>query len=184
MRNKEIVIPKFLHDIHGEKTSLFDMLLTYSGGLISLSVVVLIYAQSEISVAYWKLLLLALISADIGAGAIANFTKGTNLYYSGADKRKNRIIFIISHFIHPGLFFFVTDTFSIFSILLVVYVIGSAFVINAIAKREQQGVVAAFLMVVGISILMVSEITNPLLLWFFPLFMIKLLLAFAIRRFT
>lgn len=184
MSTKEIQIPPFLHDIHGEKSSLFDLALTYGGALISLSAILILYAQSGLQVAWWQLLLLVLVSADIGAGAVANFTKGTNQYYSGVQKWKTRIMFILTHFIHPAIFFFVLDAFSSFSVVLVVYVIGATLLINSMAGREKQGVVAAFLMVGGISLLLILNISSPFLLWFFPLYMTKLFLAFGIRRYT
>ncbi|MBK6266086.1 hypothetical protein JKA74_13665 [Marivirga sp. S37H4] len=184
MKTKEINIPPFLHDIHGRKSNIFDLTLTYSGAIVALSSVLIIYVQSPLNVQWWKLLLLALVSADIGAGAVANFTKGTNQFYSGTHKRKSRTVFILSHFIHPAVFLFVIDGFSMFSAFLVVFVIGGTFLINSIGNKEKQAVVAAFLMVVGIGFLLIVKLTNPFLLWFFPLYMTKLFLAFAIRRYS
>lgn len=184
MEYKTILIPKFLQEIHGEKASLTDLALTYIGGLVSLMVVLVIYSQSGLSIEWWKLTLLLLISMDIGAGAIANFTYGTNLYYSGEEKRKTRIYFILAHFIHPAVYLYALDSFSLTSILVVLYIIGSTFFINHINSVEKQRIVAALLLLLGMSILIIAQINNPLLLWFFPLFMIKLLLAFGIRRYS
>ena len=89
MKTKNITPPKFLYEIHGSSTNLFDIILTYSGGLIALISIYILTLQNEIVIPIWKLILLLITSADIGAGIVANFTKGTNSYYSG-DKRKKQ----------------------------------------------------------------------------------------------
>lgn len=180
---KEVYIPAFLHDIHGEKSTLFDVGLTYSGGLVSVVTIWMISVHTNIELSWWKHILLLLISADIGAGVVANFTKGTNKHYNGEHKRQSRIIFILTHFIHPSVFFFSTSTFSITSIVLVCLVIAATFLINFIKETEKQGVVAAFLFVCGISLLIMFNISSLFLWWFFPLYMVKLFLAFGIRRY-
>lgn len=183
MSTKRLSIPPFLQDIHGEKSSLPDLVLTYSGALVSLAAILIIYGQSGLQLPWWKLLLLGLVSADIGAGAIANFTIGTNQYYSGVQKRKSRITFILTHLLHPAIFFYVLEAFSVISGLLVLYVIGATLLINALAGSQKQAVVAAFFMVSGVSLLLIGQMSSPFLLWFFPLYMVKLFLAFGIRRY-
>jgi hypothetical protein len=184
METKEISIPKFLHDIHGEKSTLYDMALTYGGGLLATFTVWIIYTQSGLDIATWKLVPLLVIAADIGAGVVANFTKGTNKYYSGDTKKKSRVIFILSHFIHPAIFFFSLNLFSIHTVVLVTFVIASTLLINGNKDYEKQKVIAAFLIGVGLSLLSILNVSNPFLMWFFPLYMIKLFLAFGIRRYT
>ena len=182
MENKEIIIPSFLHEIHGERSTWFNLIMTYSGGLIAASAVLIIYAASAMTLPYWKLVIMAIICADVGAGVIANFTKGTSQYYNG--KKRSQIIFIFSHFIHPAIFLFVTELYSTTTIFLVLFIIVSTLVINGVGGREKQGVIAALCVTIGISLIFILNISNPLLLWFFPLFMVKLFLAFGIRRFT
>ena len=184
MRSKEIIPPKFLHDIHGSKTSLFDIILSYAGGVIAGVSVYLIYMSSEIDIPVWKLILMLVISADIGAGVVANFTKGTNTHYSGDTKKKTRLTFIFSHFLHPAVFFFALGILSIESIALVCFTIASTLIINSIKNYEKQKVVAPLLLVTGISLLLALNIDNAFLLWFFPLYMIKLFIAFGIRRYS
>ncbi len=183
MKSKTIRPPKFLHEIHGSSTTLFDIVLTYAGGILAIVSIYSLYLQSNLSISTWKLILLLLISGDIGAGVIANFTKGTNAYYGGEDKSKTKIGFILLHFLHPAVFLFTLNLFSVKAIGLVIFVIVSTFVINAIKEKERQRVIAAFCTLLGISLLLTIGISNPLLLWFFPLFMIKLFIAFGIRRY-
>lgn len=183
MESRIIKPPKFLHDIHGSSTTLFDIILTYSGGIISILSIYILYLQNNIDIPVWKLVLLLLISADIGAGVVANFTKGTNSYYGGESKSKSRLVFIISHFLHPTIFLYTLNLFSIKTIGLVCLVIAFTLIINSIRNKESQKVIASFCMVFGIAALLLLEISNPLLLWFFPLFMTKLFIAFGIRRY-
>ena len=183
MKSKQITPPKFLHDIHGSSTTLFDIIISYSGGILALISVYILILQNNIDIPLWKLILLLIMSADIGAGVIANFTKGTNSYYGGENKKKSRLIFIFSHFLHPAIFLYALDLFSTKTIGLVLFVIISTLIINVIKNLEIQKVIASFLLLLGISLILVIEVTNPFLLWFFPLYMIKLFIAFAIRRY-
>jgi len=183
MESRIIKPPKFLHDIHGSSTTIFDIILTYSGGLISILSIYILYLQNNIDIPVWKLVLLLLISADIGAGVVANFTKGTNSYYDGESKSKSRLVFIISHFLHPAIFLYTLNLFSLKIIGLVFFVITSTLIINSIRNKESQKVVASLFMVFGIGAILILEISNPLTLWFFPLYMTKLFIAFGIRRY-
>jgi hypothetical protein len=42
MNAKQVSIPPFLHDIHGKKSSLPDLVLTYAGALLSLAAILMI----------------------------------------------------------------------------------------------------------------------------------------------
>ena len=183
MLKKEIAIPKFLHDLHGETTTLLEVALTYFGGLVSVTALWAISLKSDPEMVWWKFILLLVVGADIGAGVVANFTRGTNKFYSGDEKKKLRINFILLHMLHPAVFLFVLNSFSASSLLLVVFVLAFTFLINSIRDTETQRALAAILIVVGISLLLLQSASNQLLLWFFPLYMIKLFLAFGIRRY-
>ena len=180
---KTITPPKFLHDIHGSSTTLFDMIITYSGGVIAMISVYFLSIQNSLEIPMWKLSLLLIISADIGAGVIANFTKGTNSYYGGENKNKSRLVFILSHFLHPAIFLYTLDLFSYKTVFLVVFVILSTLIINSIKNKEKQRVIESICLLLGLSSILMVEIENPFLLWFFPLYMIKLFIAFGIRRY-
>ncbi len=175
--------PKFLHETHGSSTTLFDVIITYSGGLLAIISIYVLYLGNYLDISIWKLILLLIISGDIGAGVIANFTKGTNSYYSGEVKSKSRLVFILFHFLHPAIFLYILNCLSIKKIGLVLFVIVSTLVINAIKNKEKQKVIASFCTLLGIGTVLIIGISNPLLLWFFPLYMIKLFIGFGIRRY-
>lgn len=183
MESRIIKPPKFLHDIHGSSTTINDIIYTYIGGILSILTIYILYMQNNIGIPVWKLVLLLLISADIGAGVVANFTKGTNSYYGGENKSKSRLVFILSHFLHPAIYFYTLNLFSTKTIGLVCFVIATTLIINSIGNKESQKVIASLCLVLGIGAILILEITNPLLLWFFPLYMTKLFVAFGIRRY-
>lgn len=183
MLKKEIVIPKFLHDLHGETSTPSDVALTYFGGLISAITLFAIYLQAGPEMAWWKLLLLLLTGADIGAGVVANFTRGTNKYYSGDKKKKQRTGFILLHMIHPAIFLFALKSFSASSVLMVAFVLAFTFVINSLNEPQNQRVLAAILVVSGMCLLLIWPVSHEMWWWFFPLYMIKLFMAFGIRRY-
>ena len=45
----------------------------------------------------WRLVVGVLLASDIFFGAVANFSRGTNAHYSGAEDSKKRWIFIVAH---------------------------------------------------------------------------------------
>lgn len=50
----------------------------------------------------WRIVVGVLVAADIFCGAVANFSRGTNDHYGGAENSKTRWIFIAAHW-HPSL---------------------------------------------------------------------------------
>ncbi len=183
MNSKTVRPPKILHELHGISTTWFDIILAYSGGILVIISIYILCLQNNIELPIWKLFLLLLISGDIGAGVVANFTKGTNSYYGGENNSKLRLGFILIHFLHPAIFLYTLNLFSVKTVGLVLFVIVSTLVINAIKNKEKQKVIAAFFTVLGVGGLLVIGISNPFLLCFFPLYMIKLFIAFGVRRY-
>lgn len=57
---------------------------------------------SNSSLPTWRLASGVLVAADIFFGAVANFSRGTNAQYGGAEDSKKRWIFIVAHW-HPSL---------------------------------------------------------------------------------
>ncbi|PIE50980.1 MAG: hypothetical protein CSA38_00470 [Flavobacteriales bacterium] len=183
MSSKAVRPPKILHELHGSSTTWFDIILAYSGGVLAIISVYVLCLQNNIEIPIWKLILLLLISGDVGAGVVANFTKGTNVYYGGENNSKLRLGFILIHFLHPAVFLYTLNLFSMKTIGLVLFVIVSTLIINAIKNKGKQKVIASFFTVLGIGGLLIIGISNPLLLCFFTLYMIKLFIAFGIRRY-
>jgi len=68
-------------------------------------------------------------------------------------------------------------------LLITLYVLCTTFIINNIKERRLQESLASFFVLIGISMLVVLLGNNPLFFWFYSLYMVKLILAFAVRRY-
>ncbi|HTF82134.1 MAG TPA: hypothetical protein VL947_10425 [Cytophagales bacterium] len=176
---KEVNIPKFLQELHGTRTSILELILTYAAGLLSAISACLILQNLQLSLAMWKEILLILVVADIGAGIVSNFTKGTNDYYS--QRPKERWKFIAMHLLHPTLFFWIFQETPLAFISIALSILVATALVNSVHNRTQQSI-AAFFIILGISLVPLLQLYNPMTTWFLSVFMIKLLLAFGIRR--
>ena len=63
-----------------------------------------------------------------------------------------------------------------------IFTLASARLVNAFSDTEFQQNMAAFLVVVGIAVSLIFEVSPVIFYSFAPLFMIKLILGFAVRR--
>jgi hypothetical protein len=180
MREREIRIPRVLQILHGEKASPFDLVLTYSVGA-AFGILALIFAWSRVdSLPWWKSLLLFLVAADVSGGVVANFTPGTDRYY--AARPGLRWVFIFGHVIEPGILFLLFGGRPAYWGFLFVFTAAAATLVNIITGRTRQEVTAAALLVVGTVIALPIGLATPFLAWFGPVYMLKLILAFAVRR--
>lgn len=77
MNQKIVPIPKSLWKLHGKSTYQLDLVLTYT-----LAFILLIFNVAfSLSLPFWKIILIGILSVDIGGGVVSNFTKGTINYY-------------------------------------------------------------------------------------------------------
>src|SRR5690554_1082835 len=98
MKNN-IIIPKFLHDVLGEKSNWLDIILIQ---VIAIFTVIVVWVLSfDFMFKKWEIFILLLLAYDIGGGVIANFSSSTNLFYEKNNKK--RIIFICVHILQPVL---------------------------------------------------------------------------------
>lgn len=180
MREREIEVPRFLHEIHGERASPFAVALVYVTGVV-FGVLALAFAWSRVAeLPWWKSLLLFLVAADVSGGAVANFSRGTDAYYGGRPLLRWGFIFV--HAAWPAVLFLFFDGRLAYWVFLYVYTVAAASVVNVIPQRERQEVAAAALLALGIVILLPLGLDVPFLAWFPPVFMTKIILAFAVRR--
>ena len=180
MIDREIVIPGPLRPLHGETSTVFDLLLVYGVG-VAAGILALVFAHSRVaSMEWWKSLLLFLVAVDVCGGAVACFSPSTALYYE--DRPRLRWIFIFIHFVEPAILFVLFDGRIAYWLFLYVFTVAAASLLNIIPDRRRRGVLAAGLVTLGIMILLPVGLATPFLVWFGPVYMIKLILAFAVRR--
>lgn len=176
--SKEIDLPHFLHDLHGERTTPASLLMVYLGASIVALFVALV--ASGIDLVIWKRLLLFVVFFDIGGGAVANFTRSTTRYYRGSGRK--RTIFLLMHFLHPALLFLIFPTAAGFFLSVSVYTIVSAMVLEGLKPHTEILPAASLLMLPGLMISFLIPLPHEILYAFAPLFMLKLLIGFSGQR--
>lgn len=173
-----IKVPKFFHDILGEETHVFSLLMI--GGVTTAVMGWLIISEGDVFVQNGTIrgAFTFLLLADIIAGTVANFTKGTNDYY--AARPVNRWIFIAVH-IQPILITWLLGYSILFAILIWGYTIFSVSMVNILKGSIHQRVVAGALMGIGIfmSLILYSE-ASSVLLTMAVFFVIKVIYSFGV----
>ncbi len=168
--------PHVLHKALGEQQSLLEIL---SIAFFTLSGSCLIFYLSEFRFDSWKVILGFILIADVLAGCIANFSLGTNSFY--AQRPKSRIVFIAIHF-HILLIAWLLSQ-PLGGVLIVwLYTIISAFIVNALKGKVIQRFIAANLMCYGLFIMIYLEFP----MWFLMVsvfFMIKVLFSFSVDHY-
>lgn len=177
--SRRVRIPRLFHEFFGEEASLADLLITCFAVIGVAIVIVLRPAARPVATAWWEIALVSLVGADLAGGAVAGFTTGTDAYY--AARPKLRLAFPALHVLHPAILFFVIGGPPEVWIVIPAFAIVSAYVVNALA-RELQPVAAAALTTAGVVICFSWFVVAPPALWFGPLFLVKLVLGFAVRR--
>ena len=179
MMDREIGIPGPLRLLHGETSTVFDLLLVYAVGAAA-GVLALVFAQSRVAgMEWWKALLLFAVAVDICGGAVACFTSGTARYYE--SRPRLRWAFIVGHILEPGLLFVLFGGRFAYWAFLYVFTAAAASLVNIVEDGHRRVVLAAGLVALGIMVLLPVGLATPYLVWFGPVYMIKLILAFAAR---
>ncbi|SDZ65671.1 hypothetical protein SAMN05421736_12616 [Evansella caseinilytica] len=176
---KQIRMPVFLHEVFGEKQSLFGVMMIFAFGGLLTAALLLIYPQSYRDLAVWRSLLAYLLVFDIFAGCIANFTASTSNYYS--SNKKKRIVFISIHF-HLIVVALLLDTSILPSVLVWAYTIAGAFLVNGL-RGGQQLLTAGVLLAGGLAWIPMLECMEPYMLIVSLLFMLKVLFSFSVDHY-
>jgi len=168
--------PEFLFEVLGEKQSVLEVTCTIIFALLGSAV---IYSVADISLGTWQSVVAFILIADVLAGCIANFSFGTNEFYS--TRPKNRIVFISIH-IHLLAIAWLLSEPMVTALIVWGFTIASAFLVNALKGKSFQGFIAANLMCYGI--LLIIYLSLPT--WFLMVslfFMIKVLFSFSVDHF-
>ena len=180
MLDSVVRIPGPFRLIHGETATLFDVLLVYVVGIV-FGLLALLFAFTRVeALPVWKAALLFVLAADVSGGVVAGFTAGTDAYYGSRPGLLWGFIFM--HFIEPGLLFLLFDGKVAYWIFLYAFTVAAASLVTIIPGRARQQGAATALVVIGIVILLPIGLSTPFLAWFGPVYMLKLILGFAVRR--
>jgi hypothetical protein len=176
--SKEVDIPKALQELHGERARVSTLLLTYLSGLIVAAVVVFGLLHADLPL--WKVALAGLIFLDIGGGVVANFSASTQRYYQ--ERPKLRMPFIALHVFHPAVLALLFPEFLWYFVITGLFTLAATFTVNAMKDSELQQNLSVLFFVFGIALSFFFTPHLRALSLFAPLFMVKLIMGFAVRR--
>lgn len=175
-KENDLIVPKFLHELHGDMSNWRDIGLTHiaAWGITALMVWMSVIAMHPL----WMTGLLAFLMFDIAGGVVSNFTRGTNNFY--AKYPQKRLIFILLHVIQPGIlaYLFLDEAFLILGVMA--YTLPLSFWLNDNRKEGFQKSVAPFFTIVGITGVLLLPIKFVGLQLLLMLYIIKLILAFSV----
>lgn len=171
---RERPTPPFLRELLGERFTLLGVASMLAlGGLCATLVVV-----GNPPLPAWQVALAVVLLADIGAGALANFTSSTNAWYGG--RPRHRWVFIAVH-VHLPLVAVVLRWPLVPALVTWAWTIASACLVNLLANRPEQRVVAGGLFAFSLLIPLVAPST-PAACAVSALFTLKVAYAFAVRH--
>ena len=173
---QEINIPKYLQDLHGKKTSLLTLTLTYLSSIATATIITYSIAK-QIDVSLWRIILTFILIADISGGIISNYSESTRKYYS--ENSKKHIIFIFMHILQPVFFIIIFQDVRNFFLFMGIYAISSCLAIYKIRNYEYKRIISSFLFIVGIIITFIFNIPIEIVKIIPILFFAKLILAYS-----
>jgi hypothetical protein len=174
---KKVSIPSYLHELHGKQASIFDLTINYTTAIIA--ALIILFLARDLSLATYKLVILGVLALDLAGGIVSNFTEGTNNYY--IEKPKMRYVFIAFHVIQPLVLIWLFPNDLVGIAIISIYTLIAMTVVNSIQEHLRQRVYGAFLMVIGLSITFLVNEMQAIVHLMLILFVVKLIVAFAIR---
>ncbi len=174
--NQEISIPAALRELHGERATGTDLLLTYGTGILTAAGVAA-FADLSLPPARW--LVLSLLLVDIAGGVTANFTRGTNSYY--ASRPGLRLVYILLHTVQPAVLVWLFPGQGCRLALFAGYTLLATLGVNALSQYRYQRLGAGLLTALGVLLLHLLALEPAVLTGLLTLYLIKLVLAFAVR---
>ena len=178
MKDRIINIPKAFHELHGENSKLSSIILVYLAAIVVTSIFIVLLIPQNLPI--WKYILVGLVYFDIAGGVVANLSSSTNQYY---QRKKNlRFIFLFLHILQPFALYVVFPKYLNYFVFIFLFTSSSSLIVNLIKNTEFQQNIAGFFIVVGIVISFIFNIDLIILYSVAPLFMIKLILGFSVKR--
>ena len=177
---KSVELPAWLHDVLGIRQSSAAIALIGVGAL-SAGGGLAVAAWPQLQRLPWFRSVPALILIfDIAAGAVANYSAGTNRFY--ATRPVNRWVFIAIH-LHLPVVALLAGVETVPALAMWMWTIAGAFVVNAMNGREEQALVGGLVLVLGLTGTALLYTGPP---WFMAtslLFLTKIAYGFAVDHF-
>jgi hypothetical protein len=176
----EMSVPSMFREVLGAQQS--------KGALLCIGVTVAVaigllgpqlMGTDTLFIAPWQRLLAGLLILDIVAGAVANFTPGTNAFYASRPRWRWGFISIHIHLLLVG---WLLNQPMGSLIAIWGYTILASSAVNLAFHRTWQPLLAGCLLCIGLVSLSMLRL-EPLLLATSVLFMVKVLFAFAVNHY-
>jgi hypothetical protein len=176
-----INIPKFFHEILGEKQVKIELLFIFLLTAITTSFLFIFYHDFLKTLPIFNQSILFILTLDISGGVIANLTYGTDRFYS--KSKKARKIFIAIH-IQPLLIFLLAKSPLWIAFILWAYTIFCALILEVLKDHPSQKVFAGFDFMIATIILFAFESSlSPFVFFLMLLFLFKVLYSFSVNHY-
>lgn len=179
-KDMTIQIPPLLHDVFGEKQTLGELLVIILTGVGVATVLFIAVPEMTQGLPLWQTSLAYLLTLDIAAGCVANFTRSTNNHY--AARSRERLVFIAVH-VHILLLAGLLGIELWPAILVWAYTIVGTLVVNTLKGNRFQMFVAGTLLALGVMLTVLGTAVPKYFLVIALLFMLKVLFSFAVDHY-
>jgi hypothetical protein len=177
IQNKKIQVHKFLVELFGRETTTFDLLAIVISSFSVAGLTLALKWNADISI--FKLIMLTILSLDIAGGVVANFTTGTNNYYT--ESLRKRYFFVLFHFLQLSILIWIFPN-ELQAILgISIFTLISSIIVLNLNKHYTQRITAITLLLLSFILSILLNYSDPLLQIVMQLFSIKLILAFSVN---
>ena len=180
MENKKIQVHKFLSEVFGHETTMFDLLAII---ICSISFAVLtLFVKWNADITITKKIILTILALDIGGGVVANFTTGTNFYY--AESLRKRYLFVLFHLLQPSILIWIFPSELIAILGVSLFTLTSSIIVLNIKKHYNQRIVAITLLLLSSILSTLLPYTERLTQMMMQFFSLKLIFSFSVNWFS
>jgi hypothetical protein len=177
IQNKKIQVHKFLFELFGRETTIFELLAIVISSLSFAALTLTLKWNAEISIL--KIIILTLLALDIAGGVVANFTKGTNNYY--AESLRKRYFFVLFHLLQPSILTWIFPNELLAILVISIFTLISSIIVLNTKKHNTQRITAITFLLLSFILSIFLNYSDPLLQIVMQLFSIKLILAFSVN---
>jgi hypothetical protein len=177
---RSVRLPRPLHALFGEAPRNYELLAVCASGLAAAAIVLLLGGIAAPEVRLWRRILVAIIALDVAAGAVACTVPSGAAYYATFPWRRR--VFIAVHAAYPAVLAALFPDSAVFLALVGAYTLAAAYAVDALGSSEAARVASTALVAAGAVFFCVIGSPGPLLVWFAPLYLLKLVAGFAARR--
>jgi len=177
MENKKIQVHKFLSEVFGRETTMYDLLAIIICSISFAILTLFVKWNADITIA--KKIILTILAIDIGGGVVANFTTGTNFYY--AESLRKRYLFVLFHLLQPSILIWIFPSELIAILGVSLFTLTSSIIVLNIKKQYNQRIVAITLLLLSLILSTLLAYTDPLTQIIMHFFSLKLILAFSVN---